>query len=196
MLQQRDYSCKMKLLGFSTGDRLPIGVIKPYSIVIMQFWQLVCASLLFLSVASCKKEPTIAPSTAPSMAPPKASTAPPTAPPKASTDLVEIEVPAPKSGTIVAAEKSMSLNDLQIKIGSTKKAIVTGKLAEAKTEFAAIETAWKTIESGVMSKSPDRYKAIESGIKSVSSDLASNRDKNILLASLEKLSQNIDIARK
>ncbi len=161
----------------------------------MQFWQLVCASLLFLSVASCKKEPTIAPPTAPPTVPPT-SMPPPTVPPKASTDRVDIEVPAPKSGTVGTVKKSTSFDDLQITIGSTKKAIAAGKLAEAKTEFAAFEKAWKTMESGVMSKSPDRYKVIEGDVKLVESGIASNQSKDTLLASLEKLSQNIDIARK
>jgi hypothetical protein len=162
----------------------------------MQFWQLVCASLLCLSVASCKKEPTIAPITNPA-APPIAPAAPPTAPPKASTDTVEIDVPAPKSGAATPAEKSTGLANLQLKIGSTEKAIAAGKLAEAKTEFAAVETAWKTMESGVLSKSPDRYKAIiASEIKSVASGIDSKQGKDTLLASLGRISQNIDILRK
>jgi hypothetical protein len=151
----------------------------------MQFWQLVCASLLCLSVASCKKEATIAPLMDPA------------APPMASADSVEIEVPAPKSGTISPGEKSTSLTDLQIKIGSIKKAIAAGKLTEAKTELTAVETAWRTMESGVLSKSPDRYKAIiTSEIKSVVSGINSKKDKNVLLASLAKINQNIDILRK
>jgi hypothetical protein len=181
-----------------------MSVVKPYSIVIMQFWQLVCASLLVLTVASCKKESTIAPPTASTppvgkeVPAPTASTPPvgKVPDPTASTSSVEIEVPTPKSATIGSAEKSKSLTDLQVMLGSVKKAIAAGKLAEAKTEFTAFETEWKTIESGVMSKSPDRHKAIESGVKSVGSGIASNGGKDALLASLEKLSQNIDIARK
>jgi hypothetical protein len=170
----------------------------------MQFWQLVCASVLILSVAGCKKESTIAPPTA-SMSPvgkavpaPTASTAPVGTEVSAkidSTSPVEIEVPPPKSAITGSAEKSKSLTDLQVMLSSTKKAIVAGKLAEAKTEFTAFETAWKTIESGVMSKSPAR-KSIEDGVRSLESGITSNRGKDALLASLEKLSQNIDIARK
>jgi hypothetical protein len=158
----------------------------------MQFWQLVCASLLILSVASCKKEATIAPPTA--STPPVEIEVPA---PTASNSSVEIEVPAPKSGTIGTAEKSTSLTDLQMKIGSTEKAIAAGKLTDAKTEFAAVETAWKTMESGVLSKSPDRYKAIiSSELKSVASGIDSKQGKDALLASLGKISQNIDILRK
>jgi hypothetical protein len=151
----------------------------------MQLWQLVCASLLCLSVASCKKEPTIAPLMDPA------------APPKASIDTVEIEVPPPKSGTGSAAEKSTSLTNLQTKIGSIEKAITAGKLTEAKTEFTAVEMDWKKMESGVLSKSPDRYKAIiASEIKSLASGIDRQKDKDILLASLVKINQNIDILRK
>jgi hypothetical protein len=185
---------------------MPMCVRKPYSVVIMQFWQLVCASLLILSVASCKKESTIAPPTTstPSggkeVPAPTASTPPlKKEVPAAATDptsSVEIEVPAPKSAITGAAEKSKGLTELQVMLVSTKKAIVAGKLAEAKTEFTAFETAWKTIESDVMSKSPDRHKAIESGVKSVGSGINSNLGKDSLLARVEKLSQNIDIARK
>jgi hypothetical protein len=184
---------------------MPMSVVKPYSIVIMQFWQLVCASLLVLTVASCKKESTIAPPTTSTPPVGKEVPTPTTSTPPvgkevptktASTSQVEIEVPAPKSKIIGAAEKSKNLTDLQVMLSSTKKAIVAGKLAEAKTEFTAFETTWKTIESDVMSKSPDRHKAIEDGVKSVESGINSNLGKDALLASVEKLSQNIDIARK
>jgi hypothetical protein len=184
---------------------MPMNVVKPYSIVIMQFWQLVCASLLVLTVASCKKESTIAPPTTSTPPVGKEVPVPTTSTPPvgkevpakiASTSPVEIEVPAPKSKVIGATEKSKSLTDLQVILSSTKKAIVAGKLAEAKTEFAAFETTWKTIGSDVMSKSPDRYQAIESGVKSVESGINNNLGKDALLASVEKLSQNIDIARK
>jgi hypothetical protein len=132
---------------------MPMSVIKLYSIVIMQFWQLVGASLLILSVASCKKEQTIAPpaSTSPvgKEAPAPTASTPPLKKevPAAATDPtspVEIEVPAPKSAITGAAEKSKGLTELQVMLVSTKKAIVAGKLAEAKTEFTAFETAWKS----------------------------------------------------
>jgi hypothetical protein len=181
---------------------MPMSARKPYSIVIMQFWQLVCASLLILSMASCKKELTVTPptaSTSPSQTEvpsPTASTAP-VSTGTDSTSAVEIEVPAPKHGTTNTSEKSASLNELQIKIGSTSKAIAAGKLAEAKTESIALETAWKSMENGVLSKSVDRYKVIiASEIKSVVSGIDSKKDKDALLASLDKINQNIDILRK
>lgn len=146
-----------------------------------------------LSMASCKKEEY---KTAPTT--PTAPTAPPT--PTASIDPnapLEIEVPAPKSGTISAAEKSTNLNDFQIKLGSIEKAIAAGNLAEAKTEFIAVETAWKQMENGELSKSPDRYKAIiASEIKLVASGIDRKKDKETLLASLAKINQNIDLLRK
>jgi hypothetical protein len=189
-------------LGFASGDRQPIGVVKPYSIVIMQFWKLFCASLLILSMASCKKE--AAPTAPTASTPPTAPTTPtaPTAPttPTASTDPnapLEIDVPAPKSGTIGGAEKSTNLNDFQIKLASIEKAIAAGKLAEAKTEFIAVETAWKQMENGELSKSPDRYKAIiASEIKLLATGIDTKKDKDTLLVSLKKISENIDILRK
>jgi hypothetical protein len=185
---------------------MPMSVIKLYSVVIMQFWQLICASLLILSVASCKKESTIAPPTASTppvgkeVPAPTASTPPlkkeVTAAATDSTSSVEIEVPAPKSASTGAAEKSKGLTELQVMLASTKKAIVAGKYPEARTEFAAFEKTLKMMESGAMFKSPARYKAIESEVKSVASDFNSKKSKEEILANLEKLSQNIDIARK
>jgi hypothetical protein len=87
-----------------------------------------------------------------------------------------------------------SLAALQGIVDTTKTAIEEGKLDEAKTEFAKFEDSWQTVEDGIRSKSADTYKAIEEGVKLVNSGISGKQAKSSLLASLQKLSKNIENA--
>ena len=138
----------------------------------MKIWQLLCCSLLVLSMTSCGKK----------TAPVKNSTATPTA--------------SSASTATVSTATAPGFVALQETVGSTKKAIEAGKLDAAKTEFAKFENSWKTVEDGVKSKSGETYRAIEDGVKSVESGIDSKQGKATLLASLQKLSQSIDRASK
>lgn len=132
----------------------------------MRIWHLLCGGLLVLNMSGCAKKP----------APVATSTA-------ASTTK---DAPANLAG----------FTALQGVIGSTKQAIESGKLDVAKTEFAKFEASWKTVEDGVKAKSPDSYKAIEDGVQSVETGITNKQDKTVVLASLQKLSQNVDRASK
>lgn len=134
----------------------------------MRIWQLLCSGLLVLSVASCSDKPTA----------------------------VNNSTTAPSAATAPAANKSSGFTDLQGVVGATKQAIESGKLDVAKTEFAKFEAAWKTVEDGVKSKAPESYKAIEDGVQSIEMGIGSKQSKEALVASLQKLSQNIDKASK
>jgi hypothetical protein len=95
-----------------------------------------------------------------------------------------------------STDKAAGFTAIQGVISSTKKAVEAGKLDVAKTELAKFEDSWKTVEDGVKSKSPENYKAIEDGVESVQTGIAKKQNKEALLASLQKLSQSIDKARK
>jgi hypothetical protein len=134
----------------------------------MRIWQLLCGGLLVLNITSCAKKPTV----------------------------VESSTTTPGLSTAPAIKKSSGFTDLQGVIGATKKAIESGKLDVAKTEFAKFEASWKTVEDGVKTKSPESYKAIEDGVESVEKGIGSKQSKEALTASLQKLSQSIDRASK
>ena len=138
----------------------------------MRIWQFLCGGLLVMSMTSCAKKP--------------ASIETATTTPANSTTSTTKDAPAKSSGFIA----------LQGVIEATKQAAESGKVDIAKTEFAKFEASWKTVEDGVKTKSPESYKAIEDGIQSVETGLSSNKSKEALIASLQKLSQAVDKASK
>jgi hypothetical protein len=137
----------------------------------MRIWQFLCSGLLMLTMTSCAKKP-------------------------ASIETANTPVSSTTSAPKAAPVKSSGFIALQGVIGATKQAIESGKLDVAKTEFAKFEASWKTVEDGVKAKSPESYKAIEEGVESVEKGIGSKQGKDALLASLQKLSQNIDKASK
>jgi hypothetical protein len=137
----------------------------------MRIYQFLCGGLLVLSMTSCGEKPASV----------ETSTAPANPPTSAIKD---------------APAKSAGFTALQGVIGATKQAIESGKLDVAKTEFAKFEASWKTVEDGVKTKSPESYRAIEDGVESVEKGISSKQSKEALTANLQKLSQNIDRARK
>jgi electron transfer flavoprotein alpha/beta subunit len=143
----------------------------------MQIGKLLCGGLLMLNLVGCGTKTTTAPAE---------TTTTTTTPTPAVVATDKAAAPAAASG----------FTALQGVVGATKKAIEAGKLDVAKTEFAKFETSWKTVEDGVKSKSADTYKAIEDGMESIDKGIASKQGKDALLASLQKLSQNIDKAGK
>jgi hypothetical protein len=142
-----------------------------YQYFLMRIYQFLCGGLLVLSMTSCGEKPASV----------ETSTAPATPPTSATKD---------------APAKSAGFTALQGVIGATKQAIESGKLDLAKTEFAKFEASWKTVEDDVRTKSPDSYKAIEEGVQSVETGITSKQAKAVVLASLQKLSQSVDRARK
>jgi soluble cytochrome b562 len=138
----------------------------------MRIWQFLCGGLLVLNMTSCAKKP--------------ASIETATTTPANSTTSTTKDAPAKSSGFIA----------LQGVIGATKKAIESGKLDAAKTEFAKFEASWKTVEDGIKTKSPESYRAIEDSVRSVETGIDSKKSKEALIASLQKLSQSVDKASK
>jgi hypothetical protein len=141
----------------------------------MRIWQFICGGLLVMNMTSCAKKPAAIETT--TTTPANSTT------PTAST-------------TKDTSAKSSGFIALQGVIGATKQAIESGKLDVAKTELAKFEASWKTVEDGVKSKSPESYRAIEDGVQSVETGIGSKQPKAALLASLQKLSQNVDKASK
>ena len=152
---------------------MKIDIEKPTqsSIFFMRIWQFLCGGLLVMNLTSCATKPASIETTTPSVS---------------YTTVTEKDAPAKSSGFIA----------LQGVIGATKQAIESGKVDVAKTEFAKFEASWKTVEDGVKTKSPDSYKAIEDGVQSVETGISSKKSKEVLIASLQKLSQSIDRASK
>jgi hypothetical protein len=138
----------------------------------MRIWQFLCGSLLVLNMTSCSNKPTAVETPTPTT------------------------TPTPGLSTAPEIKTSSGFTALQGVIGATKQAIESGKLDVAKTEFAKFEAFWKTVEDGVKTKSPENYKAIEEGVESVEKGIGSKQGKDALVASLQKLSQNIDKASK
>jgi hypothetical protein len=138
----------------------------------MRILQLFCSSLLVLSMASCANKPA---TTENSATVPENSTA-----------------TAPKA----APDKAAGFVALQSVVTATKTAVAAGKLDVAKTEIAKFESAWKPVEDGVKAKSPENYKAIESGVEEIETGITKKQAKDALMASLQKLSQNVDKASK
>lgn len=133
----------------------------------MRILQFFCGSLLILSMTSCANKKTP----------------------------VENSAAIPAS-SVASTAKASGFAALQTVISSTKKAVEAGKLDVAKTEIAKFEDSWKNVEDGVKSKSAENYKAIEDGIESIDTGIAKKQSKDALLASLQKLSQNVDKASK
>jgi hypothetical protein len=138
----------------------------------MRIWKLFCGSLLVITMNSCANKP---------------------APVENSTATPETSTASTAKGS---TDKAAGFTAMQRVISSTMKAVETGKLDVAKTELAKFEDSWKTVEDGVKSKSAQDYQAIEDGVESVQTGIAKKQNKEALLASLQKLSQSIDKARK
>ena len=132
----------------------------------MRIWNFLCGGLLILNIAGCANKPATV----------TTSTVPSTTK----------GVPAQAAG----------FTALQKVVGATRAAIESGKVDVAKTEFAKFEASWKTVEDGVKTKSPESYKAIEDGIQSVEIGISTKKSKEVLIASLQKLSQSVDRASK
>lgn len=142
-------------------------------VIIMRIWQLLCGSLLVMTVNSCANKP----------APVENSTATP-------------ETSTTSTAKESTTNKAAGFTALQVVISSTKKAVEAGKLDAAKTELAKFEDSWKIVEDGVKAKSAQDYQAIEDGVESVQTGIAKKQSKDALLASLQKLSQSVDKASK
>ncbi len=132
----------------------------------MRIWQFICGGLLVLNMTGCGEKP------------------------------ASVETSTTKSASSTTSTKSSGFTALQQVIGSTRQAVESGKLDAATTEFDKFEAAWKTVEDGVKAKSPSSYKAIEDGVDSVKTGITNKQDKTAVLASLQKLSQNVDRASK
>jgi hypothetical protein len=162
----------------------------------MKIWQLVCGSVLVLSMASCgnktattpSAEKTPAPEVATAPATTPAATAPATAPATEKT-------PAPAAAAPTATATGSGFPALKSVIAATKKAGEAANFDLATTEFSKFEDAWKTVEDKVKTKKPAEYKAIETTVEAANMAIA-KKDKTALLASLTKLSGSVDKVSK
>jgi hypothetical protein len=135
----------------------------------MKILQFVCSGILVMTMASCANK----------------------------TETVETSATTPATTTASSATPDQAgFKALQSIIGATKTAVEAGKLDVAKTEIAKFYPTWKPVEDGVKAKSPENYKAIESGVEEIEAGITKNQSKDALLASLQKLSQNVDKAGK
>jgi hypothetical protein len=136
----------------------------------MKILQFVCSGLLVLTITSCANK----------------------------TETVETPVATAPADTTAPQTpgKAAGLTALQSIVSATKTAVEAGKLDVAKTEIAKFEAAWKPVEDGIKAKSPEKYKAIEAGVEEIEAGITKKQPKEALLASLQKLSQNVEQASK
>jgi hypothetical protein len=173
---------------------------KFYFGVIMKIWQLVCGSVLVLSMASCGNktattppaEKTPATETAPATAP---ATAPEAAAPATSSAPATEKPAAPEAAAPTATATGSGFPALKSVIASTKTAGEAANFEVATTEFSKFDEAWKTVEDKVKTKKPADYKAIETTVEAANLAIA-KKDKKALLASLVKLSASVDKVSK
>ncbi len=165
----------------------------------MKIWQLVCGSVLVLSMTSCGDKTATTPpaekTPATEAAPVTASTPTTTeAAPTSSAPSTE-KPPATEATPATSTATGSGFPGLKAVISETKKAGEAANFDVATTEFSKFEDAWKTVEDKVKSKSPTDYKEIETTVETANMAIAS-KDKKGLLASLTKLSGSVDKVSK
>jgi hypothetical protein len=164
----------------------------------MKIWQLVCGSVLVLSMTSCGNQPATTP---PAEKPPATEGAPvgsapttPEAPPTASAPPAD-KPPVTEAPPATSTATGSGFPALKAVIGETKKAGDAANFDVATTEFSKFDEAWKTVGDKVKTKMPADYKAIETTVEAANLAIA-KKDKKGLLASLTKLSGSIDKVSK
>lgn len=75
-------------------------------------------------------------------------------------------------------------------VSTTKSAVNAGNFSQATQDFDQFEAAWKQVEDGVKTKSPDSYSAIEDAVTQVKGALKSS-DKAKALGGLQTLETTI-----
>lgn len=155
----------------------------------MKIWQLVCGSVLVLSMTSCGDKAAVKPPTETATAPeaaPATAPAPEAAAPKAT---------APEAAAPTATATGSGFPALKAVVATTKKAADAANFDLATTEFSKFEEAWKSVEDKVKTKTPANYKDIETTVEEANMAIAT-KNKTTLLASLTKLNGFIDKASK
>jgi hypothetical protein len=165
----------------------------------MKIWQLLCGSVLVLTMASCGNKTATTPSAEKTPAPevataPATTPAPATAPATEKTPTTE-KTPAPAAAAPTATATGSGFPALKSIVAATKKAGEAANFDLATTEFSKFEDAWKTVEDKVKAKKPADYKAIETTVEAANMAIA-KKDKSALLASLTKLSGSVDKVSK
>jgi DNA polymerase III gamma/tau subunit len=172
--------------------------LKCYLGVIMKIWQLVCGSVLVLSMTSCGNKTATTPSAEKTPAPeaataPAATPAPEASPATAPTS--SATTPAPEAAAPTATATGSGFPALKSIVAATKKAGEAANFDVATTEFSKFEDVWKTVEDKVKTKTPGEYKSIETTLEAANMALA-KKDKSGLLTNLTKLSGFLDKAGK
>ncbi len=165
----------------------------------MKIWQLVCGSVLVLSMASCGNKPATTPpgEPAPTGSAPATEPAPTTGAAPAPTSSAPpadkpLATDAPPATTTATGSGFPALKAV---IGETKKAGEAANFDVATTEFSKFDEAWKTVGDKVKTKMPAEYKTIEKSLEDANMAIA-KKDKTALLASLTKLSGSVDKVSK
>jgi hypothetical protein len=178
----------------------------------MKIWQLVCGSVLVLSMTSCGNKTATTPpgepattGAAPTTEPAPTGSAPATTgtaakppadkPPSATDKPPADKPPATATEPATTTATGSGFPALKAVIGATKKAGEAANFDAATTEFSKFEDAWKSVEDKVKAKKPADYKAIETTVEAANMAIA-KKDKTALLASLTKLSGSVDKVSK
>jgi hypothetical protein len=163
----------------------------------MKIWQLVCGSVLVLSMTSCGNKTA---TTTPTEKTPATEAAPVTgsAPAKEAaptSSAPAAEKPATEAAPATSTATGSGFPGLKAVIDATKKAGEAANFEVATTEFSKFEDVWKTVEDKVKAKKPADYKEIETTVETANMAIA-KKDKTALLASLTKLSGSVDKVSK
>jgi hypothetical protein len=158
----------------------------------MKIWQLVCGSVLVLSMTSCGDKAAVKPPTETATAP---EAAPATTPTSSAPATAPATAPAPEAAAPTATATGSGFPALKAVVATTKKAADAANFDLATTEFSKFEDAWKSVEDKVKTKTPANYKDIETTVEEANMAIAT-KNKTTLLASLTKLNGFIDKVSK